>query len=465
MNPKINFIAESVRKFIRRNARTNLRNLITKVHPSELAATLTILKPIIRESLFNILIEEDIKKAAEIIVEADEHIIPAILEKLDDKVIAKLLKELNSDDAVSLIEDLPEEKKEAVLELLHESEEVEEQLMYADETAGRIMTRNFFSLHEDLTVKEAIETLQKLEEKAEMVFYLYLTDSSEHLAGVLSLRQLLLSSPNTVMADIMNRDIISVRVDMDREDVADIVSQYDLLAVPVVDLENKLVGIITVDDVIDIIREEAEEDIYKMAGTSEEELLYRANPFKIAKIRMPWLFPAFVGALLVSKILGFIEGSLAQFSMLIVFMPIINATAGNIGIQSTTIMARELAFDRIEKNQWKEILFNQVKVGLLLGLIFGLIACGFAYLTSPKGDIPVYIVAISVGLAMLTAIVISTVYGSMLPIILQKMGFDPAVSTGPFIAASNDLIGLGTYFSISWALLHYLNLLSLTSLF
>lgn len=456
MNPKINFIAESVKKFIRRNARSNLNNLIKKVHPSELAAALTIIKPVIREPLFNVLIEEDIEKAAEIIVEADEHIIPLILEKLEDKVIAKLLKELNSDDAVSLIEGLPEEKKEAILELFHGSEEVEEQLMYADETAGRVMTRNFFSLHEDLTVKEAIDTLQKLEEKAEMVFYLYLTDSSEHLAGVLSLRQLLLSSPGAIMSDIMNRDIISVRVDKDREVVADIVSQYDLLAIPVVDLEHKLVGIITVDDVIDIIREEAEEDIYKMAGTSEEELLYRGNPFKVVQIRMPWLFPAFVGALLVSKILGYIEGTMAQFTMLIVFMPIINATAGNIGIQSTTIMARELAFDRIENNQWKEILFNQVKVGILLGLIFGIIAFGFAYVTSPAGNIPVYVVAASVGLAMVAAIIISTVYGTMLPIALKKMGFDPAVSTGPFIAASNDLIGLTSYFSISWILLHKL---------
>jgi len=465
MNPKINFIAESVKKFIRRNARANLNNLIAKVHSSEFAAAMAIFKPVIREALLNILIEEDIQKTADILVETDEHIILPILEKLDDKIIAKLLKELNSDDAVSLIEGLPEEKKESILEFFHGSEEVEEQLMYEEETAGRIMTRNFFSLHEDLTVKEAIETLQQLEEKAEMVFYLYLTDSSEHLAGVLSLRQLLLSSPDTVMSDIMNREIYSVRVEMDREDVADIVSQYDLLAVPVVDLENKLVGIITVDDVIDIIREEAEEDIYKMAGTSEEELLYRGNPFKVVKIRMPWLFPAFVGALLVSKILGYIEGSLSQFAMLIVFMPIINATAGNIGIQSTTIMARELAFDRIEKNQWKEILFNQLKIGLLLGLIFGIIAFCFAYFTAPETNVPVYVVGLSVGLALLAAIIISTVYGTMLPILLQKMGFDPAVSTGPFIAASNDLIGLASYFSISWILLYKLNIVTFASLF
>lgn len=450
VNPKVAFIAESMKKFMRRSAFGNLVNLVKKVHPSELAAALETVKPVDRHTLFGFLVKRAMEQAAEVLIEIDEPILVDLCADLDDATLASILRLMNSDDAVSIVELLPDDRRESVLTLIQDTPQVEEQLLYPDDTAGRIMTTDYFSLLDDLTVKEAIERLQQLEEKAEMVFYLYLVDEHGRLSGVLSLRQLLLSGPTVPMKDIMTKHPISVSVDMDQEEVASLVSQYDLLAIPVVDLEGKLAGIITVDDVIDVIREEAEEDFYRMAGTTEEELLYRGNPWKIARIRIPWLLPALLGTFVVASLLYRIEATFLYFAAYVVFMPMINATAGNIGIQSTTIMARELALQRVDENQWRGIFLNQIKVGALIGLIFGIVAFGFSYFLKPDDITGAFILPGSVAAAMFTAIVISSVYGSLLPIVLKKLGFDPAVSTGPFVAASNDLIGLVTYFSIAY---------------
>ncbi|MCK5878635.1 MAG: magnesium transporter, partial [Holophagae bacterium] len=369
---KIAFIAESMKKFIRRRAFGNLANLLGKVHPSELADAIEALKAIDQSSILDFLISKHKEMAADMFVELNERIQLKFAEELEPEKLASILRLMNSDDAVAIIEDLPDERKSEILNLIQDTPQVEEQLLYADDTAGRIMTTDYFSLQDIMTVKGAIEQLQKLEEKAEMVFYLYLVDEENRLSGVLSLRQLLVSTPATPLKDIMNNRPISVNVDTDQEEVASLVSQYDLLAIPVVDHDRVLVGIITVDDVIDIIREEAEEDFYRMAGTSEEEILHWGNPWKIVKIRIPWLLPAFLSTFVVASMLDYIKGSFIYFALFVVFMPMINATAGNIGVQSTTIMARELALDRIQENRWAVLLWSQFRIGFIIGLIFGM---------------------------------------------------------------------------------------------
>ncbi|BBB33258.1 magnesium transporter [Thermotomaculum hydrothermale] len=457
MNSKILLLAESIRKFLRRNMVPNLKNLINKAHPSDIAAAIEILKPFNREKLFKFMIEHNIEKAAEVLIELEEHLIKSILDLFDDETTAAILKLLSTDDAVAILDYIDdEEKKEKILQLIHDSEKVEEQLLYQDETAGRIMTTDFFSLNHNLTVKEAIEKLHQLEEKAEMVFYLYLVDDNQRLTGVMSLRQLLLSNPDAKLKEVMQKDIISVRVDTDQEEVARLVSQYDLLAIPVVDHDGKLVGIITVDDVIDIIKEEAAEDIYRLAGTSEEEILYKGHPFKIAKIRLPWLLPAFAGTFVVASLLDLISVKFSYFAIFVVFMPMINAAAGNIGIQSSTIMARELAVNEMEGSIWKEVFSTQFRVGVIIGILYALIAFTFSFILAKPVHLPKLIVSISVGIAMFIAIIISSVYGSFLPIFLKKMGVDPAVATGPFVAASNDILGTIIYFSVAYNIVHLL---------
>ncbi len=457
MNSKILLLAESIRKFLRRNMVPNLKNLINKAHPSDIAAAIEILKPINREKLFKFMIEHNIEKASEVLVELEEHLIKSVLDLFDEETIALILKNLSTDDVVAILDHIEDEdKKEKILQLIQDNEKVEEQLLYQDETAGRIMTTDFFYLNHNLTVKEAIEKLHQLEDKAEMVFYLYLVDDHDRLTGVMSLRQLLLSNPNSKLKEVMQKDIISVRVDTDQEEVAKLVSQYDLLAIPVVDHDGKLVGIITVDDVIDIIKEEAAEDIYRLAGTSEEEILYKGHPLKIAKIRLPWLLPAFAGTFIVASLLDFISVKFAYFAIFVVFMPMINAAAGNIGIQSSTIMARELAINEMEGNIWKEIFSTQFKVGLIIGTLYATIAFIFSYFLAKPVHLQRYVVSLSVGTAMFIAIINSSVYGSFLPIFLKKIGVDPAVATGPFVAASNDIMGTIIYFTVAYNMVHIL---------
>ena len=453
-SPKIAFIAESMKKFIRRRAFGNLAKLLAKVHPSELADAIEVLKSIDQSPILDFLISKHKELAADMFVELNERIQHKFAEELEVEKLASILRLMNSDDAVAIIEDLPEDRRTAILNLIQDTPQVEEQLLYADDTAGRIMTTDYFSLQDSMTVKEAIEQVQKLEEKAEMVFYLYLVDEENRLSGVLSLRQLLTSTPGTSLKEIMNNRPISITVDTDQEEVASLVSQYDLLAIPVVDHDRVLVGIITVDDVIDIIREEAEEDFYRMAGTSEEEILHRGNPWKIVRIRIPWLLPAFLSTFLVASMLDYIKGNFMYFALFVVFMPMINATAGNIGIQSTTIMARELALDRIQENRWVTLLWSQFRIGFIIGVIFGVVAFGFSYILYPGGQVPKVVLAGSVGVAMLVAVSISSAYGTILPVFLKKLGFDPAVSTTPFVASSNDITGLLIYFSVAYAGIH-----------
>jgi magnesium transporter len=454
-SPKIAFIAESMKKFIRRRAFGNLANLLAKVHPSELADAIEALKSIDQGPILDFLISKHKEIAADTFVELDERIQHRFAEELEPEKLASILRLMNSDDAVATIEDLPEERKSAILSLMQDTPQLEEQLLYADDTAGRIMTTDYYSLPDSMTVKEAIEQLQKLEEKAEMVFYLYLVDEENRLSGVLSLRQLLISTPGTHLKDIMNNRPISVNVDTDQEEVASLVSQYDLLAIPVVDHDRVLVGIITVDDVIDIIREEAEEDFYRMVGSSEEEILHRGNPWKVVRIRIPWLLPAFLSTFVVASMLDYIKASFIYFAMFVVFMPMINATAGNIGVQSTTIMARELAFDRVQESKWTSLLWNQFRIGFIIGVIFGIIAFAFSYVLYPGGEVPKMVLAGSVGFAMLVAVSISSVYGTLLPLFVKRLGFDPAVSTTPFVSSSNDIMGLIIYFSVALAGIHF----------
>jgi len=451
LNSKILLLAESIRKFLRRNMVANLKNLINRAHPSDIAAAIEILKPINRENLFKFMIDNNIEKASEVLIELEEHLIKNVLELFNEETIASILKFLSTDDAVAILDNIEdEEKKEKILQLIQDNEKVEEQLLYQDETAGRIMTTDFFYLNHNLTVKEAIDQLHKLEDKAEMVFYLYLVDDDNRLTGVMSLRQLLLSPPDAKLKDVMEREIISVRVDTDQEEVARVVSQYDLLAVPVVDHDGKLVGIITVDDVIDIIREEAAEDIYRLAGTSEEEILYKGHPLKIVKIRLPWLLPAFMGTFVVASLLDFIKGHFSYFAIFVVFMPMINAAAGNIGIQSATIMARELAINEMDGNIFKDVFKTQIRVGMIIGVLYAVIAFAFSFLLASATEMPKLLVSVSVGTAMFVAITISAVYGSFLPLIFKKFGADPAVATGPLVAASNDILGTVIYFTVAY---------------
>ena len=359
--------------------------------------------------------------------------------------LVEILGAMPSDDIADLLGRLPEEKSAAILERMNreDSEEVEDLLRYEDDTAGGIMVPDFIALGEDVTAREAIESLQKEHSDVEMPFYLYVVDEYGKLVGVSSLRQLVVVPPETPLKEFMTTDIISVRTDMDQEEVAKIVARYDILAVPVVDESNRLVGIVTVDDVLDIIRREATEDILKMAGAGEE-FVETKSVMRSIRIRLPWLFASCLGGILASFIIGHFQNSLSDLAYLAAFIPVIMGMGGNIGIQSSAITIRGLATGRLHLRDMWNVLAKQIAVGLILGVLYGLLIGGVAQLSYRIG-----LLALSVGLAVVCSMTMAATAGTLVPMTLAKLNVDPAVASGPFVTTAIDIISVTIYFVIA----------------
>jgi magnesium transporter len=306
---------------------------------------------------------------------------------------------------------------------------------------------DFIALAEDTTAKEAIEALQKEYSDVEMPFYLYVVDDYGKLVGVSSLRQLVLVRPETPLREFMTTDVFSVQTDMDQEEVAKIVARYDILAVPVVDDTNRLVGIVTVDDVIDIFRREATEDILKMAGVGEE-FVETKSVLKSTRIRLPWLFASCVGGIVAFFIIGKFEGSLAKIATLAAFIPVIMGMGGNIGTQSSTIVVRGIATGRIDIRDFWSVIFKELTIGVILGIIYGLLIGSVAQIRYSIGAL-----AISVGLAVISSMSVAALVGSLVPMAFARIHIDPAGATGPFVTTAIDIISVTFYFMIATALL------------
>src|SRR5512134_763080 len=345
---KSDIVLQSVQKLLRRGAITNLSKMLGRMHPADVAKIVTHLSSQKeKREVFELVRGEG--KRGQVLSELEGDSIQQVLADLPPSDIAWLLKDLGPDDMAYILGFLPEERGKEILTLMktEDSTEVADILKYPKDTAGGIMTTEFFSLPEDATAQEAIRRLQQATD-AEMVFYIYVTDKEDRLVGVLSLRQLLTVPPATPLKNLMTRDLISVAVDMDQEEVSRQVASYNLLAIPVVEKDGKLVGIITVDDVVDVIREEATEDMLKMAGAIEEEAVSRSSSITAARVRLPWLFTNLIGSLLSGFILWVFRYTIQEVVAIVSFIPVIAAMGGNVGLQSSTLIIRGLATGLIE---------------------------------------------------------------------------------------------------------------------
>src|SRR6188472_3122042 len=335
---RIDLVLDSVKRLVRLGATANLLNLLQKQHPADLAQMFSELQDKERDTAFSLLAERNGRLAMEAISELGPEAGAALLATRSAEEIARLAQEIPSDDAAALIDYLPEELSASVLDLMRpkESGVVENLLEYDERTAGRIMNPHVFALNEDMTVGEAITELQSNRD-VEMVFYLYVVDERRHLVGVVSLRRLLLVSPETPLKRIMTADLISARVDMDQEEVARLVAAYNLLAIPVTDEENKLVGIITVDDVIDVMKEEATEDIYRLAGVTGDDRVFTRASESFRK-RLPTLAIQLVTLFAAAAVVAIFEPTIGQVTALAIFMPIVAGMGGNAGTQTLTVI-------------------------------------------------------------------------------------------------------------------------------
>jgi magnesium transporter len=447
MRDRHKIMAESIKRLIRRNARSHLRKIVKRTHAADLSVVFRSLSVENQRLLFNMI--EDIEQKGILFRELDNDTFLELIEELDIDNVVKILENMPTDDVADIVGQLPEELSKGILAKMAKegSEEVAGLLRYGDDTAGGIMVPDFIALREDTSAREAIESLQTEHSDVEMPFYLYVVDEYGHLVGVSSLRQLVVVPPETPLKSFMTTDVFSVQTDMDQEEVARIVARYDILAVPVVDEANKLVGIVTVDDVIDIIRQEATEDILKMAGAGEE-FVETKSVLKSTRIRLPWLFASCIGGLIAFLVIGQFEGSLTKVAYLAAFIPVIMGMGGNIGTQSSTIVVRGLATGRINIRDMWRVVGKELAVGMILGVVYGLLIAMVAHLRHG-----VLAVAVSVALAVISSMSIAALVGSMVPMLFERINVDPAVATGPFVTTAVDIISVFFYFQIATTLL------------
>src|SRR5687768_12917175 len=449
---KLDVVLDSVKRLQRVGATSNLVNLLQKQHPADLGQLFSELPEKDRQSAFSLLAERHSRLAMEGLSELGPEAGAALLANRSAEEIVKLTQELPSDDAAAIIDYLPKELSAAVLELLQQKKpggEVGELLEYADKTAGRIMNPKVFALAEDMTAGEAITAVQGSRD-VEVVFYLYVVDARRHLVGVVSLRRLLLVAPDTPLKRIMTTDLISVRADMDQEEVARQVASYNLLAIPVVDEENKLVGVITVDDVIDVIKDEATEDVYRLAGVSGDDRVFTRASESLRK-RMPWLQVNLITAFMAASVVALFEGTIAKVSALAVFMPVVAGMGGNAATQTLTVIVRGIALGELTWSNSRKALFKEAAVGLGNGIACGLV--GMLVVWAWKGNL--WLGAILCA-AMIINMFVAATAGTLIPLALRAMKVDPALASSVFITTLTDVFGFASWLGLSTLFLHKL---------
>ncbi|PHR28276.1 MAG: magnesium transporter [Desulfotalea sp.] len=438
-------ILDMVRRLNRRGATLHLKKLINKTHPADMAWVYRHLTKEERETVFETIATLD--SVGTFLSELDGLLVAELVQGLTPQYMADIVSDMPSDDAVDLLEILPDDIAGEIRAHMEQKDrdEVEELLQYDPESAGGLMSPDFMYLDEGLTAGDAIRSIQKKSEEKEMVFYLYLTHGDLKLSGVVSLRELLMHPSERKLKDIMNSNVISVTTDTDQGEVAHVVSKYNFLAVPVVDSNYSLVGIVTVDDIIDVIREEASEEFLQMAGAGKDREILLKSTKDSALIRAPWLFASWLGGIMAMFIIGAFEQELSQVIALASFIPVVIGMGGNIATQSSTIIVRGLATGRINLDEAHKVVFKEMRVGLILGLTYGLFLGVVAFLGFNEPALMGVVVGISVFFCMAMAATL----GTMIPIFLKRFDVDAAIATGPFVTTSIDILGVLMYFTVA----------------
>lgn len=443
----LRIVISSARKFVNMGALTRLWNLVKNFHPADISSLMDHL--VFREKLilFNILFEKDKEKASDVLSEIDPEDAAQILKELPIEQISEILQMTPSDDVASIVDLLPKDMKEAILAAMEEkpSEDVKELLHYEEETAGRIMSPDFYALNQNTNVSDAITAMQ-LEGDVESAFYLYIVDDQNHLVGVVSLRQVMFARPNTRLEEIMARDIISVHPETDQEVVARNVADYNFVAIPVVDSENLMLGVVTVDDVIDVIDKEATEDIYKMVSLDTTDRI-QDSPFKSMKKRLPFLIFSLITASVAPWFVHYFEDTIKAFVTLAVFMPLVMALGGIAGNQTIALIVREIAIGQTEWISARKALLKEIIVGIGNGIILGVILAAITFLLLKNPYL-----GLILGLAIIANLFIAAFLGTLIPLFLKLLRLDPALGSVNLLTMCTDtagilaFLGLGTLF-------------------
>jgi magnesium transporter len=423
------------------------RAVVEHAHPADLAQVLRQLPIDQLAAIFRFVGPE---QASDVLPELDDATLIQLMQSLDDREVSRILDRMPAEDAADIVEELPSEQADKILDLMEEqkSEDVQELLEYPEQSAGRLMSPDVIAVEDTSTVEDAIGHIRKsvTDEKA---FELYIVDDHRHLIGVVPLRRLLLADPKTRILALRNEDVLSVTPEMDREEVARVVAKYRLVCVPVVDIEYRLLGTIAVDDVIDVLGEEASEDIFGIAGSDAAEL-ERRSPRQIAIMRLPWILATLLIEMMAGLVIHYFDQTLARVILLASFMPVIQAISGNTGLQSVTMVVRGLATGHVHLDRWWEPLRRQIQTSSTIGAVCAVVvgAIGWTWHSAAFGLV--------VATSMFASVNLSGAAGTVIPMVSKRLGFDPAMTAGPFETALQDVIGIAIFLSLATALLRWL---------
>ena len=422
---------------------------LNDLHPADIAEILNLLNEDDAQYIFKLV---DADKAGDTLLELDDDAREHLLESLTTKEIAAHLEEMDSDDAADVVGELSEDKQREVISQIEDKDQVsdiEHLLEYDEESAGALMARELIRANVNWIADQCIVEMRKQAEEVETIYTVYVVDNDDKLVGLLSLKSLLFAGPKTEISSLYNRDIKFVEAHTPKEDVANMMEKYDLVVMPVVDENNRLLGRITIDDVVDVIKEEAEEDYLMMSGISQD-IESTDRWLVISRARLPWLIVGMFGGIFASLLIGVYEPDLMSHPEMAFFIPLIAAMGGNVGVQSSALVVQGLANNSLSKDGIFPKLMKELGIGLLNGIICAILIFAYNYFVSDS-----YGLSFTVSIALFSVICFAAVFGTFVPLILNKYKIDPALATGPFITTMNDIVGLVIYFLIGKMLYIY----------
>jgi magnesium transporter len=426
-----------------------IKKRLSELHPADIADILETLDEEKKKELFNLLHAEI---ASDVILKVDDQSREQILEDINKEKLTDIVEEMASDEAADLIADLPKEEAKDVLEKLgwEDSAEVQKLLKYPEDTAGGIMQTELLSIREEMLVEDAIIQYMALSQEVGNIHNAFIIDKDRKLVGVIPVRNLLIIKPETPISKVMVRNVISVNVQVDQEDVAKIFRKYDFVSLPVVDDDGKLAGVIVIDDIIDVLIEEASEDMLHLAGVYEDEKI-TDHPLKSVRMRLPWLIINLATATLAASVVGLFQDTIHAMVILAMFMPIVAGMGGNAGTQALAVTVRGIALGELDFGNAKKALLKGIMVGLLNGVITGIIMAFIAYLW--KGS---YMLGLVLGLAMIINLFIANFFGIIIPLALRWLKIDPAIASSIFLTALTDCIGFISFLGLATLFIKHL---------
>ncbi|TDQ18693.1 magnesium transporter [Algoriphagus boseongensis] len=439
---------ESLRLGIEEEKIDFIQESLDGVNVADIAAILDELS--MQESIY-VLRLLDKQLSADILIELDEVSLGKVLKELETPEIASWIELMDSDDGADILSFFQEKEREEIISEIQDRvklEQILELLRYEEDTAGGIMAKEFIRANKNWNVIQTINEIRRQAENVEKIFSIYVVNNKQQLLGRVSLKKIILASSDTRIEDIFDEEVISVPVHMDQEEVAAVMRKYDLESVPVVNAKNKLVGRITVDDILDVVQEEADEDIQAMTGVSAD-IEESDSVFTISKARLPWLLIGVLGGLMGAKIIGLFEDGLSKYLALASFIPLVAATGGNVGIQASSLIVQSLA----SKSAFDDTPFQRFVKGLFVAVLNGLVLAAFVFLVVVfvYGFEPIF--GVTIGFALFCVVLLASFMGTVTPLVLNRFGINPAIASGPFITTTNDLLGLAVYFGIAMLLL------------